>query len=69
MSDHKLKSLKKLLALMKNRQSKKMSVYQEGAKQSGMAGYLPDMGDASNMELQRKKLNKAKPYDRIEKDK
>lgn len=69
MNDHKLKALKKLLNVMKNRQSKKLPIYQEGAKQSGMAGYLPSMGDSGNMELQRKKLNKAKPYDRIEKDK
>jgi hypothetical protein len=69
MKDHKLKALRKLLDLMKTRQTKKLSPYSEGAKLSGMAGYLPDMKDGGNMELQRKKLQKAKPYDRIEKDK
>lgn len=68
MSDHKKKALRKLLKLMMARQGKKMSPYAQGAKLSGMSGYLPSVGSDKNMNLQRKKLNSAKPYDRIEEE-
>lgn len=67
MDDYKFKALMKLKELMKVRMSKKLSPYQQGAKLSGMSGYLPDMKDGCNMEEQRQKLKKQKPYDRIEK--
>lgn len=68
MDNPKLKSLKKLIKLMKVRSANKTkSVYKQGASMSGMSGYLPDMKDGANMNLQRKKINNAKPYDRIEK--
>lgn len=70
MSNPKLKSLLKLIKLMKDRSvNKTKSVYKQGAQSSGMAGYLPKMKDGGNMQLQRQKINNAKPYDRIEKDK
>jgi hypothetical protein len=70
MSSPKLQSLLKLIKLMKARSANKTkSVYKQGAQTSGMAGYLPQMKDGGNMSLQRQKINKAKPYDRIEKDK
>ena len=53
---------------MKKRSKKKdMSAYSKGAEMSGMAGYLPDMGQEYNMSAQRKEIKSAKPYDRIEK--
>lgn len=69
MDDHKFKALKKLKELMKTRTQKKLasSTYAQGAHLSGMSGYLPDMGDGGNMDKQRSKLKKEKPYDRIEK--
>lgn len=71
MSSDKLQALRRLIKLMKKRTAKKAgdSVYRKGAELSGMSGYLPDMKDGNNMSAQRKKLNNAKPYDRIEKDK
>jgi len=66
--DYKLESLRKLLGVMKKRSKKKdMSAYSKGAEMSGMAGYLPDMGQEYNMSAQRKQIKSAKPYDRIEK--
>lgn len=68
MNNPKLQSLLKLIKLMKDRSvDKTRSVYKQGADMSGMAGYLPDMKDGQNMNLQRRKINTAKPYDRIEK--
>lgn len=65
--DLKKEALRKLLKLMKTRQAKRVSEYKEGADLSGMSGYLPEMGDSINMQIQRKKVEKAKPYDRVEK--
>jgi hypothetical protein len=66
--DYKLESLRKLLGVMKKRSKKKdTSAYKNGAEMSGMAGYLPDMGQDYNMSARRKQINNAKPYDRIEK--